>query len=269
MSLFQTTDYLKVLRDKIETGRTRRGYMTQLARAIHCHPSFLSQVLAEQAQLTPDHAAGLAEFWALPELESEYFLQLVLLARAGSKALRTQIQKRMGVIRKSAQEISAYVAPSSRLADEQALLYYSNWLYSALHMLVSVPSLATTPAAAARLQVAPEQALHILRDLQAMNLVRPEEGGRWAVTQGQVNIPRTSPLVTHHHLNWRSRAMDRIQNASIDDVHFTGVFSLSDADATRIRQTILDAIGRVAEIVTPSPNETAVHLGIDLFRLGG
>ena len=69
------------------------GYQRQLSEAAGCHTSYLSQVLADKAQLTPDHAAGLAVFWQWNETASEYFLTMVQLERACGQTTQGDAQR--------------------------------------------------------------------------------------------------------------------------------------------------------------------------------
>jgi uncharacterized protein (TIGR02147 family) len=95
VSLFEANHYRDFINAKITTYFKVRGYRTRLAKAAGFSPSFLSQVMHETVELTPEHAIRLAQFWEMNETETEYFMLLVDHGRAGSITLRTHIKSRM------------------------------------------------------------------------------------------------------------------------------------------------------------------------------
>src|SRR5436309_16129314 len=97
--LFTYTSYKAYLIDRIEQNKDLRGYQSQLARAAGCQRSFLSQVLNGKFDLSREHAAELSRFWGLDPLETEYFIGLVDLARAGSGHLRKLTETKLATSR--------------------------------------------------------------------------------------------------------------------------------------------------------------------------
>ena len=87
MNIFKYDDYKKFLKDFIK-NLNRRGTITELARACACTHSYLSQVLNESPELTPDQALAATDFLQLTSFESEYFLMLVLKSRAATPKLK-------------------------------------------------------------------------------------------------------------------------------------------------------------------------------------
>src|SRR4051794_2039842 len=111
--IFEVEDYRKVLKKKLEADGSVRGYRTKLAAAAGCQPAYLNHVLDSGAEFTPDHAAGISEFWGLDDLASEYFLNLVHLARAATPRLGNQLQKKLEQLR-----ATHYKTRRSRLSHE-------------------------------------------------------------------------------------------------------------------------------------------------------
>ena len=60
-----------------------------------CQKSFPLQVLNSTPEISPDHAIQLCEFWSLPDAEADYFIDLVHLARAGSKVRQRYLMRRI------------------------------------------------------------------------------------------------------------------------------------------------------------------------------
>jgi hypothetical protein len=51
------------------------------------------------------------------------------------------------------------------------------------------------------------------------------------------------------------------------NLHFSGAWSLAEADVEKIRTILLDAIQHSEPILRASTDETAMGIGIDFYRL--
>ena len=74
LTIYEFEDYRQFIRHQLEANKQQRGYQSVLAKAAGCQPSFFSQAVRGQVQLTPDHAVGLADFWQLDSHQTDYFL---------------------------------------------------------------------------------------------------------------------------------------------------------------------------------------------------
>lgn len=113
VSLFEANHYRDFINSKITTYFKVRGYRTRLAKAAGFSPSFLSQVMHETVELTPEHAIRLAQFWEMNETETEYFMLLVDHGRAGSITLRNHIKSRMDKMKSELSESGYLVAQTT------------------------------------------------------------------------------------------------------------------------------------------------------------
>ena len=95
MNVYQSKHYREYMKSKIDNYVKVRGYRTRLARAAGFSPSFLSQVMHESVEITPEHAIRMAQFWELDAKSTEYWMLLVDHGRAGSIILRRHIEDRM------------------------------------------------------------------------------------------------------------------------------------------------------------------------------
>src|SRR3954467_14180848 len=92
-AVFDFDDYKDFLRRRIAEGG--RGYQAAVARAAGGKSSYLSQVPSGPVHLTPDHVANLCAFWKFSELESDYLLAMVGLARAATPTLKRSLHRQM------------------------------------------------------------------------------------------------------------------------------------------------------------------------------
>jgi uncharacterized protein (TIGR02147 family) len=276
ISIWNYSDYKKYLRARSRALNLRRGFLSRLADAAGCQPSYLSQVLNSKVQLTPDQACSIASHLELSENEATYFLALVDLARAGSPLLKQRLSKQIFDLKTRAQKISERLQrPASQIADDQ-IVYYSSWTYSALHILSSTREFQTVDALSERLNIDREHVLNQLKQLESMGLVI-NEAGRWRHSGEELHLPATSPLISMHHANWRSRALMKAQaniadqhslpaqRLSAQGLHFSGVYAISREDVQTIREILLRAIEAANKVVGPSASEELVALTCDFF----
>ena len=264
--LIKTTDYKQFIKLQINENRHIRGYQGQLALAAGCQRSFLSQVLNGPVQLTPDHAAGMGVFWNFDESETEYFIQLVHLSRAGSLLLRRAIEKRLQAIRKSGEDLSHRLGQPQITNEQNATLYYSEWSLSAIHILLGISSYQTTTSIATRLQIPEPLAIEYLSQLMQMKLIE-KKGNRWIITERSIHSPQNSIHSLKHHSNWRTRALINAQKNLSNSVHYTALHTLSCKDLERIKEVVDKLILSTRAIVEPSPAEELCCLNIDYFKV--
>lgn len=99
--LFRSDSYRHYLRDRIEAFPGEgRGVRTQIARLLNCQSTFISQVLRDKAHFSPEHIPKLNRFFEHTDLESRYFLNLVMRDRAGSQDLRALHERELENLKK-------------------------------------------------------------------------------------------------------------------------------------------------------------------------
>ncbi|HWU42466.1 MAG TPA: TIGR02147 family protein, partial [Bdellovibrio sp.] len=178
MTIFEFNDYKVFLKHLIRSNSSLRGYQTKLAEAVDCQRAFISQVLHGKAQLTADQAIKACQFWQFRELETEYFLELIQYSKAGTQELRAYCAHRLEKLKSEQSELSSKFKSTGKLSEEQQSVYYSSWLFAAIHVLTSVPSYRTEAALSQRLMIPPTQVAATLSQLEKMKLVT-KRSGKW------------------------------------------------------------------------------------------
>ena len=264
-NLFLSDSYVSVMKAKMAEDKRRWGKITQMAAAGQCQRSHLSRVLSEEVHLTLEQGDALCEFWQFSETESEYFLSLVEFARAGTKNLRLRMERKLKRIRKEQEDLAIRLNQATIGSEDKKIIYYSNWYWSALHILVSIPRYQTTESLAERISMPVEFTKYALENLEKFGLIRNEKG-RWAFTSDTIHLPKKSPLISLHHNNWRQRAVVDSQNYFSDGIHYTVVQSISKSDYEKIKQILLNTIDQYAKVAGPSEEEELVCFACDFFR---
>ena len=102
-TIYQYRDYKKYLHDYIQSQPGKGyGFRSRIAETTHCDTAYVSQVLRQNAHFSLEQAEDLNDLLGHTQDESEYFLLLIQLARAGTPKLRARTEKLLqGYIEKS------------------------------------------------------------------------------------------------------------------------------------------------------------------------
>lgn len=265
-ALFSFSHYKDFLREQCSVNGKIRGYQGKMAQAAGCPRSYLSRILNSKAHLSPEQAMKLSVFWALSEPETEYFLELVNLARTSLPLLTRRIRKRLQGIKQQAENFSKRFSEVETLNHEMEFHYYSAWYFAAIHVLIGMGGFQTIESVSQRLGIAPAITADTLSKLAAMGLARVE-GKNWKRTPGHLHLSKDRPMISAHHGNWRNQAVQDSRDQNSDGMHYTLVQSHSFEDFDRIKQVLLSSIDKAREIMRPSENEEMTCLSLDFFRV--
>jgi uncharacterized protein (TIGR02147 family) len=265
LSVFENLDYLGFLRAQIKANKTIHGYKAKLADAANCQRSYLSQVLIEKAHLTPDQAINLCRFWNLNIAESSYFLNLVHLARAATRTLKEFYSKELQKIRKEQGQLSKRYLFKEIEPNEQSI-YYSNWIYGAVHMLVTIPTYQDVESISEKLNISTKVITGVLEELEKLNLVSRDKK-RWVATEKQIHVSSNSRFNSLNHQNWRNYAVRNSSSDPENGIHYTAVYSLSLYNFKRLQTLLLEFIDMTRDMANQSPEEEVVNFNCDLFKL--
>lgn len=267
MGLFEVRHYREYLRNRLPTQGQERGIRSRLAQHLRCQTAFVSQVLGGKNHFSLEHAEAINQFLDHSDDEAEYFLLLVQLGRAGSVELESRLKKQLSQIRVRRQKISTRLKVEQKLDEQAQWIYYSQWIYSAVHILSSIPNATQTPSQIAKkLSVSTEQIQRVLDFLLQVGLLQRDKTG-YSIGKTHIHIGSQSPVITRHHSNWRQRVMRRLEQPRVDDLHFTGVYSLSQEDYQFIRELLLQTIEKANQVISKSSEEILINLNADLYAL--
>lgn len=91
--------------------------------------------------------------------------------------------------------------------------------------------------------------------------------GRWVHTQRQIFLPSDSPHIRKHHLNWRLKAMQLIEESAQKNFHYSSVVSMSRADLDKFKELMIQTVGKARELIKSSKEEIVVGYNLDCFEL--
>ena len=265
-SVYDFLSYKEYLRFRIEQNRESYGYQTRLSVAAGCQRSFLSQVLNSHVQLTLEHAYSLARFFEMSGSEHAYWFNLVIYERAGTAELRAFQRKQLVTAQEKARNLATRFRQAKISSAEHSARYYGSWLPSAVHILLTVPECREVLPLSKRLGISKDQALSVLRSLEEIGLVE-KRGEEWRPTRENIHLPKDSPYTVMNHRNWREVALQESATPSTASVHYTGVYSLSRADAAHLQNHVLAFLDETRKRVIESPEEELAVFLCDFFVL--
>ncbi|EQC48747.1 TIGR02147 family protein [Bacteriovorax sp. BSW11_IV] len=264
--IYKYLKYKDYVRLKIKENTDIRGYQSKLAQAAGCQRPYISQVLNGSAELSLEQAMGLVEYWELSESEGEYFLTLVQYARAGTIALKRLLKKKIERVQEEQENLTKrFQSPSVKTIEAQAS-YYSSWLWSAIHILLTIPSFNSIDKISKKLSISSQEVNSIITGLESMGLIE-KKGVGWKLTDLHIHLPKESPFTSINHANWRNRAIQDVLMNQSGSLHYTGVHSLSLDDFEKVKQICLNSIDEAHKIIRPSKEEELVFFGIDFFKV--
>lgn len=266
-TVFEFKDYKVFLQYQIDLNKQIQSYKSKLSKAAGCQKSFFSQVLNADAHFAPEHSISLSIFWGLNSIETEYFVTLVQIARAGTSAWREFLNKKLILLKAQNDDLTTRFINKEIINDERkTMIYYSSWQYAAVHILLSIPDFRTPEIISARLQIDINLVIRILKQLKEMGLASMKNE-KWEIGSSNIHIPKDSIMNIVNHSNWRSRAMNNILTNKENDIHYTAVHSLSFNDILLVKQRIFEMIDETRRIVEPSKEEELVCISCDFFRI--
>jgi uncharacterized protein (TIGR02147 family) len=263
MEVFKVQDY----RALVQAMLIQRHQATKsgLAQTLDCSPSWVTRVLGESVQFTPDQALGVCEYFGFNENETEYFLALVDLERAATPSLKRRIETKLASMRAAANQLSLSIKTESSVSEAHRVQYYSSWIYAAIHVATMVQK-KSLEEIARMLRIDGDIALRVLTDLQEMGLVL-SQAGKFQATSVEVHLPGQHPMATIAHANWRHRTAQQIMDRSADGLHYTGVHCLSQKDFEIVKKTMKDVIIESRRLIELSSPELSAILCLDWYNL--
>lgn len=265
--VYDHTDYVHFLNARLKAMPQARGSQAALAKFLGVQSSFLSQVMSRRAHLSREQAIRVGEFFALPYDELRFFMLLVDAERAGSKTLENFYRCEMQALLREREEVQERIGVHEQLADEAQTVYYSSWVYGAVHILSALPGTQTVTAIAAHLRLPVEQITSVVAWLKKNELVVEDSTGHLSIGKGRIHIGRHSRHVARHHANWRIKTLEALERSTPADLHYTAFFGMSKEAMVLIKEKLMSFLQDIEPVIAESKEEKGVVLLLDLFEL--
>lgn len=262
-NIYEYLDHVKYITDLIENRPQKgRGERKRLADILNCQMAFITHVLNGEKNFSHEQIIKVAQHFNLNESEKDFLIEMLSYNRAGTKELQDFYK------RKLLQKKEQHKLLKNRLQETQSLSihdqaeYYSHWLYGAIHMASTIPTLQSISAMAAHFNIEKDEVLRLVEFLSSKGLVQLESG---KVTPGQFHlyVDKDSPLLNQHHSIWRLKALHDLKSNKKDDFHYSLCFSVSEKDWPILREKMLEAINDCLKVIRPSKEEKLGLICVD------
>ncbi len=189
MEIFEFQDYKRFIHSLIEK-RPQKGYgeNSKIAKALNIHTSLVSQILNGDKDFNYEQACDLSHYFGMTELEEDYFLGLVLMARAGTPRSRDKVSKQLKQIKKRSEKLKERISSEAVLSDSDSATFFSNWYYAAVKLFVALPEFKTVADISQQLLLPLTLTNEILQFLLTSGLLI-FENGKYKQGHSKIHIP--------------------------------------------------------------------------------
>ncbi len=266
INLFDFSDYRDYLGAWLKSAKSSKTFnLSRLAEIAGVHPTFLSHILKGTKHLSLEQAALISDHLEHTKLEQDYFMTLINLDRAGSKRLRDYWLEKKSILEAEKNKLGRRFDRHRELSTDQRAEFYSSWIYAAVWAATSINDRQTLTQLAIRFNISRDRAEEILGFLVGTGLCT-EKHGYYAMGDAHIHVPNESPFVVKHHLNWRMKAVQKMDTREPNELFFTSPMSISVDDFAKIRELLNKLIKEAVDIAKKSKSQEVACLNIDFFK---
>lgn len=267
MRIYESKRFSDFLEKYLKTlPNNGRGVLRSIAVTTGIHSTTLSQAVKGGRPFSLEQVASICQYLGLNELETKYALLLSQEERAGTEILRKIFASELKILKQQASELVHNIKRDKVLPEEGKAIFYSNWFYSAVAVLSSIPSCNNVTALSNRLGLSKQKTNQVIGFLVNAGLCT-DKGGKIESGTNSTHLEAGSPFISRHHSNWRIKAIEKHPNLDNEtEMAYSSPMSLSKQDAEKIRSMIVDFVKKVNQIRDPSPCEEAYFLNIDWIK---
>lgn len=267
ISVFDFKDY-KLFLKAIESERApvQRGFRSRLSEILNCQNAYISQILNTHSHFSLEQGFKISEFLKLSSPETKYFLLLIERARAGTKELAQYFLKDIESMRETHLNIKERVPEAKALSLEDRTTYYSNSIYSTIHIITTIPEFRTAESIATALKTPVGEVKEVILFLLSCGLLE-EKKGQLIPGTTQIHLSQDSAHIRQHHTNWRLTSINHLSAKHDGSVRYSTVSSLSLDDAEKLKTRLVEVIQEYVKTVSPSKEETLYNFNLDFYKL--
>lgn len=265
--IFEFEDYKSYLLSmEQQKSIYQRGFRTRMAEELGCQNTYITHVLNNTANFSLEQGLGVAKFLNLQETEKRYFLLLIEYQRAGTTELKQYFFADINQLREKNLNIQQRIPKATTLSVEAQTIYYSHWMYAAIHMITTLKIHRTLSAIIDALKLPEESIKSAILFLISVGLLE-EKNQELHPTLIQLHLGKESHQIRQHHTNWRIAAIDSLVQVEKNDIHYSTVSTLSKADVEKIKARLVQEIQNYTQIVQTSKEETMYGFNLDFYSL--
>lgn len=266
MRIWDFTHYKAYLIARLGGEHQRTGLRKRLAAHIPVHTTFVSQVLKGRAEFSLEQAEAVTEFLELTDDEAEYFLLMTLKDRAGTRPLKLRFERKIKIMRDERLNIQKRIGAQESISDRDREKFYSTHYYGAIHVLTGIPDFRSVERLSEALRLSKPRVQEMVDFCLRIGVLKQEKGELRPGSQ-HIHIGNQTELVLKHHTNWRQHTLYGLQFLDPDDLHYSACISLTNADAFKVKESMLHNLKENVDVISKSAEEVAYVLSFDFYKL--
>lgn len=175
------------------------------------------------------------------------------------------MRKKLKALKAESLKLSKRVNFEKKLSDQERSVFYSSWLYSAIHIFTSLKDDGfTLDEIAKRFNITKTKAAEVLQFLTSAGIVN-EKAGKYVLGVQSTFLEQGSPHLLKHHSSWRVKAIQKSENLSDSEMMVSGQYSISKKDFSMLREQLAEFLKKVNNTIKDTEPEEVVCLNLDWF----
>ncbi len=265
MDFFEAENF-KDLVNNCVPSLNERGIFAKIAKYLNVTSVYINQIFKGDKHLSFEHGALVAEFFGFTPLQTQYFMHLLGLEKAGHFKLINYHKNQLSQIRQQSKKIGSRVKNSQTMSLENQTIFYSDWRYAAFQVACALVNVNNIHDLVNMFSVTEKEATKILNFLLENGLVISEKDQlRMGLTHS--HLDKDSPLISSHHKNWRVFASEKSSYVDSDELMYTAPMVISKKLSKEFRTTLLEVIQDFVKKTEGCADEDLRVLLIDFLRV--
>jgi len=246
--------------------QTKRGNQARLAEHLDCKSSFLTQVIDQKVHLSFEQSTEVSNFLGLNRNEKMAFILMVQKEKIQLESEKKFIMDQIDDCKNKNDQVKTRLHETTELPEEYKFIYYSSWIYSAIHILTAFKWIKTEDDIKQYLNLDRKTVHDVVTFLLGCELVQMKNG-KLEIGKTQIHIDNESKFIGNHHINWRNKAIEKLNARKERILNFSSLIGISEKDHEKIKKILLDSIEQSNEIIQKSGEEKAYFINIDFMEL--
>ena len=266
-TIFDFRDYKTyLLFYETDVTRGMKAFRSKLSTAIGCQAAYVSQILNGDSHFSLEQAVLMNPFLAHDRKEAHFFILLVQYARSGNSKLRSYFIDQIEEVEKERTVLKSRVGVKNSLTEEDKAIYYSQWYFAAIHVLVTISNYQNIEQISQRLSIDKTQVKKALDFLERAQLIS-KDAERFSIGKARIHLGQDSTFIGLHHSNWRLKSLEYARQEKPENLHYSSVITISESDRVILRNMIIDCIDDFKKVVRDSKEQDVFAFSADFFRL--
>lgn len=249
-----------------EMPKGGHGQFRKIAHALGVHTTMVTHIFKGHLHLGAEQSLAMAEFLGLSEFETQYFINLVHLARAGDQRTKKFYAQQLSILKEKTKNLQTRLEVKNALDEADQAIYYSSWIYSAIRLLSAIPRFQSASAIAEELNL-PISRIRKALDFLLSRKLCEEQNGKIVYSTTATYLDSRSPLVTRHHVNWRLKVIEQMEKLTQEELAYTYPVVISEEDFPKLREVLIKSIEQFKKIADPSKSEKLYCFNVDWVEI--